>query len=142
MRRLTLIILAAGLALAGCSKKSSSTTPTPEPKDKEEVTDNQTDTPAGPDCAAAADNVDRLLRAEMGGRFDENQMAQMHAVVAERCGSDGWSAEAIACVAGASSGDDLDGCEHTLSKEQADAVDADMERIMGGGDGESDGYKE
>jgi hypothetical protein len=130
MKRLTVIAMAAGLALAGCSKKSSSTTP--DPKEKEEVQE-EPEVAAGPTCDDAADKIEVLLRAEMSDRIDGDQITELRGVVASHCASDGWSAEAIACISGAESGDQIEGCEDTLTKEQSDAVDQEFERILSGG---------
>jgi hypothetical protein len=133
MKRITVIALAAGLALAGCSKKSPTTTPDPnDPNEKEAV---EKEVAAGPTCDSAADNIDRLLRAEMADRISGDQITELRGVVASHCTGDAWSAEAIACISDAASGDQIEGCEDTLTKEQSDAVDAEFERVMEGGGG-------
>lgn len=91
-------------------------------------------TPKGPTCAAAADNLaaQMIATGEKSGMDMASFAAMSRDVVNERCPADGWSADAIACLATATS-EQMEACSKKLTPEQnhalEEAVKAKMESM-------------
>lgn len=84
-------------------------------------------TPAGPTCADVAANTEKqLVEAGQKGGMDMAEMAAMaREVINERCPADGWSADAIACLATAT-GEQMETCSKKLTPEQNQKLEESM----------------
>lgn len=89
-------------------------------------------TAAAPTCADASANAEAVIAADTAGGAEMAELApKVHALVDERCPADGWSAEVIACAAGAPTHDALHECIHQLTPEQHDKFHAGVEAALG-----------
>ncbi len=93
----------------------------------------------GPTCEDAGANTEKVVMALVATEGDGMRaMATVgHAVIAERCPVDGWSAEVIACMAHAPDADQAQACAEQLTPTQhqamVDAFGAKMQAQPGGG---------
>ena len=90
-------------------------------------------TPKGPTCAAAADNLatQMIATGEKNGIDMAAFAAMSRDVVNERCPADGWSADATACLATATS-EQMEACSKKLTPEQNHALEEAMKTKMEG----------
>src|SRR6186713_2035909 len=91
------------LALAACKGKSGSTTAAPKPP-----------TP----CQDMASHITGVVQAEIGEALAAEDWPKVTAVLEERCTSDGWAAETVACMQKAATGPDFDACADQLPEAQ------------------------
>ena len=109
----------AALALAACGGGAK---PTTEPKPQ-----------AKSPCAIAAEHAaDELVAAGADG-LSEAERAGMVRVITERCETDKWSDEVVACITTAKAADrGLDKCGDMLTDEQEKAAEEQLDReVMG-----------
>lgn len=89
--------------------------------------------PAGPTCADVAANTEKQLLAASGGQElgdDVRQLVNMaRDTINERCPADGWSQEAIACLATAT-GESMEDCSKLLTDEQNRKLEETMKQKM------------
>lgn len=109
-------IAALGLvcALAACGGKKSTTTAT-------------TEAPPTP-CRTVSLRVVEVLRAEIGEALAEEHWPKVAAILEERCTTDAWADETVACMQAAARGPDFDACAEQLPDEQEAAVKEQFER--------------
>jgi hypothetical protein len=113
----------------GGSSAVDDTTPEPEPAPAA----------SGPTCTDAATNVVGVLRGEAGDDLTDDQYQRVQATLESSCSSDGWPAEATACLAGAKDSEQLDTCQATFPEEMAERVgDAVRAILQEGQEGTSD----
>lgn len=81
-------------------------------------------TPKGPTCANAADNLaaQMIATGEKNGIDMASFAAMSRDVINERCPADGWSADAIACLATATS-EQMEACSKKLTPAQNQALE-------------------
>lgn len=91
-------------------------------------------TAAGPTCADAAANAEKVILAL--GQAQGQDMAMMatagRETYAERCAADGWSAAIVSCAAAAPDADAIQACVEQLTPEQHQAMEETFGAKMGG----------
>ncbi len=93
-------------------------------------TTEQTTMPKQPACAAATEHVGDLLTAE--GAASAEARGTVVRVMTERCETDRWSADAVACITTAEDADALEACSKILTEEQRRATEEQVDRELGG----------
>jgi hypothetical protein len=112
----------AALAVACGGGSKAPATPEPAPKSA---------------CAVAADNVASELIATGADDLTEAQREPLLRVLTERCETDRWSDEAVACLtSGKAMGDDFKRCGEMLTDEQEEAAETQLNREVMPGRGE------
>jgi hypothetical protein len=84
-------------------------------------------------CAVAAEHTaSELVAAEADG-LDENERAGLVRVITERCETDAWSNEAVACITNAKAADGgFERCDDMLTEAQIKAAEEQLNReVMG-----------
>jgi hypothetical protein len=84
---------------------------------------NNTAEPGPSPCEALADKLQPLFAGE------GVQPKVYRDIIAKRCATDGWAAEARACFDGVKSLDEADRCDKMLTKAQHDALQQDGKAV-------------
>jgi len=123
MKKVSLVfVAAASIAALGCGKKGGAG--------------------GGGDCDSAVNHMINTMMADQGKdappemkKMMEGMMKSMKTVMTDSCKKDGWSSEAIACIAAAKDEAAGKACESKFTKAQKDglenALKAAMSKAMG-----------